>query len=163
VRVVIRDAGAHDLEVVRELFLEYASSLGVDLGFQGFDEELESLPGDYASDRGGALLLAWSGGACRGCVAVRALDEGRCEMKRLYVRPEGRRLGLGRRLAEEAVRRGRALGYARMLLDTLPAMGEARQLYRSLGFVETEPYRFNPVRGTSFLELDLRARVGDSR
>jgi GNAT superfamily N-acetyltransferase len=162
-RPVIRDACARELELVRELFLEYASSLGVDLAFQGFDDELMTLPGDYVPERRGALLLAWGDATCLGCVAVRALDAQRCEMKRLFVRPAGRGLGVGRRLAEEAIGRARDLGYVRMLLDTLPAMSEARELYRSLGFVETTPYRFNPVRGTSFLELDLRARISDSR
>ena len=155
-RPVIRDAQAGEVELVRELFLEYASSLGIDLAFQGFDHELLTLPGDYAPERRGALLLAWADGACLGCVAVRALDPPRCEMKRLFVRPAGRGLGLGRRLAEEAIERARVLGYARMLLDTLPAMSEARALYRSLGFVETTPYRFNPIPGTTFLELQLR-------
>jgi GNAT superfamily N-acetyltransferase len=154
-RALIRDARDQDLELVRELFLEYASSLEVDLAFQGFDDELETLLGDYALERGGTLVLAWVEGECHGCVALRALDEQRCEMKRLYVRPSGRGLGLGRRLAEEAIARARALGYARMLLDTLPAMNEARVLYSSLGFVETAPYRFNPVPGTSFLALEL--------
>ena len=152
---MIRDAREEDLDVVRELFAEYASSLEVDLAFQGFDAELETLPGDYTTERGGTLLLAWVEGECHGCVAVRALDEHRCEMKRLYVRPSGRGFGLGRLLAEEAIARARALGYARMLLDTLPAMSEARALYSSLGFLETPPYRFNPVPGTSFLALEL--------
>ena len=154
-RQVIRDAAPDELPEVRELFLEYASMLGVDLSFQGFDAEVASLPGEYRTERRGALLLAWVDAACRGCVALRELDDERCEMKRLYVRPEGRGLGLGRRLAEEAIDRARRLGYARMLLDTLPAMTEARALYRSLGFVETAPYRLNPVPGTTFLELEL--------
>jgi ribosomal protein S18 acetylase RimI-like enzyme len=155
VRPVIRDARQEELELVRELFREYASLLEVDLAFQGFDDELERLPGDYVPERRGALLLAWSDEACRGCVAVRAFDEQRCEMKRLYVRPSGRGLGLGRRLAEAAIERARALGFTQMLLDTLPQMSEARALYRSLGFVETAPYRFNPIPGTSFLALEL--------
>ena len=158
-RQVIRDAAPDELPDVRELFLEYASMLGVDLSFQGFDTEVASLPGEYTTERRGALLLAWVGAACRGCVALRELDEERCEMKRLYVRPAARGLGLGRRLAEEAIARARRLGYASMLLDTLPAMSEARALYRSLGFVETAPYRFNPVPGTDFLEL----RLGSAR
>jgi ribosomal protein S18 acetylase RimI-like enzyme len=155
VRALIRDARDEDMQLVRELFREYASSLDVDLAFQRFEDEVQTLPGDYAQERGGTLALAWVDGECHGCVAVRALDEHRCEMKRLYVRPGGRGLGLGRRLAEEGIARARALGYVRMLLDTLPAMSEARALYRSLGFVETAPYRFNPVAGTSFLELEL--------
>jgi ribosomal protein S18 acetylase RimI-like enzyme len=154
-RALIRDARDEDMELVRELFREYASSLDVDLAFQRFEEEVETLPGEYALEQGGTLALAWVDGECHGCVAVRALDEHRCEMKRLYVRPGGRGLGLGRRLAEEAIARARALGYARMLLDTLPSMSEARALYRGLGFVETAPYRFNPVEGTSFLALEL--------
>lgn len=155
-RVVIRDAGADELALVQELFREYAASLAVDLGFQGFEQELAELPGRYAPEHRGALLLVEVDGGCRGCVALRAVDAERCELKRLYVRPAARGLGLGRRLTEEAIACARRLGYARMVLDTLPSMDEARALYRTLGFVETAPYRFNPVPGTSFLELELR-------
>lgn len=132
------------------MFREYADSLGVDLSFQGFEQELEALPGGYD-----AVLVATVGGVAAGCVGVRPLEDGTCEMKRLYLRPSARGTGLGRALAGAALARARELGYARMRLDTLPSMTEARVLYRSLDFVEIEPYRHNPVVGTSFLELEL--------
>ena len=154
---MIRDAGPDEVDLVRVLFREYAVSLGVGLEFQGFGHELETLPGEYAPERKGSILLAWYEDVCCGCVALRALDDECCEMKRLYVRAHARGLGVGRRLAEAIVGRGRELSYTHMLLDTLPAMREAQALYRSLGFVETVPYRFNPVPGTTFLELDLAA------
>jgi len=141
---------ADDVELVRTLFHEYADSLGVDLSFQGFEEEAVALPGGYD-----ALLVATVDGEAAGCVGVRPLEEGVCEMKRLYLRPAARGSGLGRALAEAAIARARALGYDRMRLDTLPSMGAARALYRSLGFVEIAPYRHNPVDGTAFLELRL--------
>ncbi len=143
-------ADADDVELVRTLFREYADSLGVDLSFQGFEQELAALPGGYD-----AVLVATVGGTPAGCVGVRPLVEGTCEMKRLYLRPAARGTGLGRALAQAAIARARELGYGHMRLDTLPAMTEARALYRSLGFVEIEPYRHNPVAGTAFLELQL--------
>lgn len=143
-------ADADDVDLVRTLFGEYAASLGVDLSFQGFDEELQALPRGYD-----ALLVAHVADDVVGCVGVRALEPGVCEMKRLYVRPAGRGAGAGRALAAAAIARARELGYTRMRLDTLPAMGAAQELYRSLGFVEIPAYRHNPVVGTRFLELML--------
>jgi ribosomal protein S18 acetylase RimI-like enzyme len=143
-------ADADDVDLVRTLFREYADSLGVDLSFQGFEEELAALPTGYD-----ALLVAQRDGEAVGCVGVRAFEPGICEMKRLYVRPEGRGGGVGRGLAVAAIERGRALGYERMRLDTLPTMAAAQALYRELGFVEIDPYRHNPVEGTTFLELTL--------
>jgi putative acetyltransferase len=145
---LIADAG--DVELVRTLFREYAGSLGVDLSFQGFEEELAALPGGYD-----VVLVARIDGEPAGCVGVRPLEPGICEMKRLYVRPSARGTGLGRALAEAAVARARQLGYERMRLDTLPTMAAAQVLYRSLGFVEILPYRHNPVPGTTYLELRL--------
>jgi len=139
-------AVAEDVELVRALFREYADSLGLDLSFQGFEEELAALPAGYD-----VLLVA--GG--EGCVGVRPFDDGVCEMKRLYVRPSARGTGLGRRLAVAAVEHARALGYERMRLDTMPAMADAQALYESLGFVEIPPYRHNPVAGARFMELRL--------
>jgi putative acetyltransferase len=142
---MIRAAQHEDVAVVRSLLREYAASLDVDLAFQDFESELAEPLAFYE-----LVLLA-----ADGCVALRRIDDTTCEMKRLYVRPSARGSGLGRRLAEAIIAEGRARGYERMLLDTLPTMTAARALYESLGFRETAPYRYNPVAGTTFLELEL--------
>lgn len=142
------------LEQARALILEYAGSLGFDLRFQGFDEEMRALPGEYAPPRG-RLLLALVGGEAAGCVALRPLDATICEMKRLYVRPVFRGHRLGERLARAIVDAARAADYTRMRLDTLASMTAARALYRGLGFVEIPPYRHNPIEGAAYMELDL--------
>ena len=150
----IRPAEARDIPLVCELFREYADGLGVDLAFQDFEAELAALPGKYAPPEG-RLFIAWSGTDPVGCVAVRPLDGGACEMKRLYVRPSARGQSLGRRLAERVCDEARRAGYSRICLDTLPAMTSAQALYQSLGFVPIEPYVFNPIEGSKFLALDL--------
>jgi putative acetyltransferase len=152
---IVAGHGSEHVPVVRALFEEYAAALGVDLGFQDFDRELDELPGEYAPP-GGRLLLALDGEEPAGCVGLRPFEPGVCEMKRLYVRPAHRSTGLGRSLAEAIVQAGRDAGYERMRLDTLPTMEAARVLYRSLGFVEIEAYRPNPIHGTTYFELALR-------
>ena len=142
------------LREARLLFEEYAASLGFDLDFQDFEAELAGLPGDYAPPRG-RLLLAFHDGRPAGCVALREIGEGVCEMKRLYVRPDFRALRLGRALAEAVIAEAREIGYSSMRLDTVPSMAKAQDLYRALGFREIPPYRFNPIPGTAFLELRL--------
>lgn len=151
---IVEASSPDELATAATLFVEHADALGVDLSFQDFDTELATLPGAYAPPAG-CLLLAVDGALPAGCVALRPLGGGVCEMKRLYVRPPYRGIGLGRRLALEVLRAAAGLGYERMRLDTLPAMGPAQKLYRSLGFVEIEPYTVNPVPGTVFLERCL--------
>jgi GNAT superfamily N-acetyltransferase len=155
----ILQARDQDIDVVREVFREYAASLGFDLEFQGFSEELATLPGHYAPPEG-RLLLAWEGEEAAGCVALRPIEPGISEMKRLYVRPAYRGAGLGRRLAERIVQEAWDAGYGRMRLDTLPAMAGARALYQALGFRPIPPYRANPIDGAVFLELTLHRDQG---
>lgn len=143
-----------DIESVRSLFIEYQTRLGVDLCFQGFDAELKGLPGDYAPP-GGRLLLACVDGAPVGCVALRAVQGPRCEMKRLFVRPAGRGHGVGRALVARVMDEARAIGYAEMVLDTLPTMAEAQALYQALGFRDIPAYRANPVAGARYLGRSL--------
>lgn len=140
--------------VARRLVEAYAASLPVDLAFQSLDEELAQLSVHYAAPTG-AFVLAEHDGEWIGCVGMRQFAESDCEMKRLYVSPTARGLGVGRALVAAIVERAREAGYQRMLLDTLPSMPEARTLYRSLGFQPIPPYRFNPVAGTAYLQLVL--------
>ena len=143
-----------DLAQVRALFSEYASSIGVDLSFQDFDREFENLPGEYAPPSG-CILLARMGSEPVGCVALRRISEEICEMKRLYVNSSFRRKSIGRKLSESVIAEARSRGYRIMKLDTLPSMRDALRLYESLGFAKTTPYRYNPIKGTVFMQLDL--------
>jgi len=139
----------------RELFLEYAQSLGFSLCFQNFDQELARLPGDYAPPDG-RLLLAECDGQLAGCVALHKLGDGICEMKRLYVRPQFRGLKLGRALAHRVIAEARLIGYGHMRLDTVePVMKDAVAMYRKLGFREIAPYCANPIAGALYMELEL--------
>jgi putative acetyltransferase len=157
------------IEAVRELFREYAASLSFDLCFQGFEEELARLPGEYAP-WSGMLLIGLVDDQLAGCVALRRIEgeaAGKhgelfggsdvCEMKRLYVRPEYRGCGLGRVLVDAILKCGAAIGYRVMRLDTVPSeMGAAVEMYRKLGFVEIPPYRKNPIAGAKYMEIDLK-------
>jgi putative acetyltransferase len=168
-----------DLPAIRQLFHAYAASLPIDLGYQGFDDELASLPGKYAPPQG-ALLIARDANTALGCVAMRPLPSSQsgegvasllatggaagisherwsvCEMKRLYVAPEGRGMGLGKKLAQAIIEAARAAGHHEIRLDTLAHMREAQTLYRALGFVEIAPYYDTPIEGTVFMSLKFR-------
>lgn len=159
VEIALRAAeSSGDLADIRSLFLDYQADLGIDLCFQGFEQELLGLPGDYAAPEG-ALLLATVNGAAAGCCAFRPLTASdhlnACEMKRLFVRPAFRGLGLGRLLVEQTMSRAGLAGYTTMLLDTLSDMEAARALYEDAGFVETDPYYHNPLAGAHYLMANL--------
>src|SRR5579863_7419994 len=143
------------VETARNLFREYADSLGFDISFQNFEKELAELPGDYAPPKG-RLYLAFERTRPAGCIALRKLTHDDCEMKRFYVCPLFRGKGVGKRLATLIIAEAREIGYRRMLLDTVPAMKRAITLYRALGFKPIQPYCKNPVPGATFMELILQ-------
>lgn len=151
----VQAESSEQFDQARELWREYAAWLEVDLCFQNFEQELAELPGRYALPEG-RLLLALSDDKLAGCVALRKIGEGVCEMKRLYVRPAFRGQGIGRQLTLKLIEEARQIGYAQMRLDTLPSkMKEAVNVYRSMGFREIEPYYHNPVAGAVYMELTL--------
>lgn len=155
---LVTPSSPQELEAVREIFREYAESLGVDLCFQNFEDELAQLPGEYAPPRG-QLILAMVDGAVAGCCALRPLDgtdyPNASEMKRLFVRKAFRGFGLGRELAEAILDAARQAGYGCVLLDTLDDMESARALYTDLGFEEIPPYYHNPIAGAHYLKVDI--------
>jgi putative acetyltransferase len=155
---LVEAATPAQFHAARSLIEEYAAqigaSMGVDLAFQHFAAEMNQLPDMYGPPSG-CLLLASRDDEWVGCCALRRFSDEVCEMNRLYIKPEVRGADLGRRLTERLVAKARALGYRRMVLDTLEGMVAAQTLYRSLGFRETEPYYFNPMAGVSYMELDL--------
>ena len=151
---IIQADSEEQLSQGRELLREYAASLGFDLHFQEFKKEVAEFPGEYSPPQG-RFLLAQEDEKTAGCVALRRISQGICEMKRLYVRPEFRGKALGRKLAEAVIEEARRMGYERMRLDTVPFMKAAIALYLSLGFKEIKSYRFNPIEGAKFMELDL--------
>jgi ribosomal protein S18 acetylase RimI-like enzyme len=154
----VNPQSSEELAALRGIFLEYANTLKIDLCFQDFDRELASLPGEYAQPRG-YLLAAVVDGSLAGCCALRALDSAdypnACEMKRLFVRPTFRGLGLGRDLVERILDAAREAGYHSVLLDTLDEMETARALYHDLGFEEIPPYYHNPIAGAHYLKAEL--------
>jgi putative acetyltransferase len=151
----VQAESAAQVAQARELFVEYAQSLGMNLCFQNFEQELAGLPGHYAPPDG-RLLLAEYEGRLAGCVALHEWENGICEMKRLYLRPSFRGKGLGRVVAEKIIAEAREIGYQRMRLDTIgPLMKDAVEMYRKLGFREIAPYRPNPIAGAMYMELQL--------
>lgn len=138
------------MRLVREMLEEYGRATHVDLSFQNFDDELATLPYEYDP-----ILIAWSGDAAAGCVALRRIDDEVCEMKRLYVRPSFRGMSVGKSLAKAIIAEAKSRGFRGMRLDTLPSMPEAMSLYESLGFVDIPAYRFNPIEGSRYMELKL--------
>ena len=154
--LVTHAQSATEIGIVRSLIREYQQRLGVDLSFQGFEAELEGLPGSYAPP-GGRLLLAWHERSAVGCVALQRINSSRAEMKRLYVPPSARGLGVGRKLVAHVLAEAQAIGYCEVVLDTLPTMNEAQRLYEQFGFRDIEPYRPNPIVGTRYLGKTLSA------
>lgn len=157
---ILEAKSAEDIEKAGILFLEYANSLEIDLDFQDFYEEIESMPGKYAPPSG-CIYLAYINDKLAGCAALRKFEEDFSEMKHLYVRPEYRGEKIGRELAESIISKAREIGYSHMRLDTLSSMEKAISLYISLGFKEVGPYYYNPYEGATYFELDLGKELGD--
>ncbi|MEW6411589.1 MAG: GNAT family N-acetyltransferase [Candidatus Zixiibacteriota bacterium] len=151
---IIQATTKEHLAAVYELFREYIESLGFDLSFQNIEEEIANLPGEYAPPEG-RLYLALCDGQPAGCVGLRQLSSVICEMKRMWVRPQFRGKKIGHTLAEKVVEDARAIGYRKMVLDTIDTMAEAMAIYRSLGFKSVQPYYYNPIDGATFFEKDL--------
>ena len=151
---IVPASTAEQIETIRTLFREYQSHIAVDLCFQSFEQELAALPGAYAPPSGRLLLALWDGQVA-GCVALRSLSEGACEMKRLFVRPQFHGMQIGWALAQRIVHEAKEAGYKRMRLDTLPVMQKAQALYETLGFRDIAPYCANPVAGVRYMEKVL--------
>jgi len=152
---IIETLSEQDIAHIRALFKEYTDSLGFDLSFQNFGKEFAELPGKYTPPEG-RLLLAIYDDKIAGCVALRKFENDICEMKRLYVRPECRRKGIGKALSIAVINLAREIGYSAMRLDTVPRMKQAIELYYSIGFKDIAPYRYNPIPGTVYMELKLK-------
>jgi ribosomal protein S18 acetylase RimI-like enzyme len=151
---IIKAASQKEIDDVCELFLEYSASLNFNLDFQNFEHEIKNLPGEYSAPFG-KLYLALYKNQPAGCVALKKISSGYCEMKRLFVRSKFRGMNIGKALTEIIIHEAQRVGYKFMRLDTVPAMSSARKLYKEFGFKEIPPYRFNPVEGAVYLELDL--------
>ena len=151
--IIQLESGQH-LDEIRALFVEYAESLDFDLDFQNFKDELARLPGEYSPPEG-CLIIAFYQGEPAGCVGLRKLEKNKCEMKRLYVRPRYRAMGVGKVLAGSIIREAGLRGYKHMRLDTVPSMKAARRLYLSMGFKKIDPYCYNPIQGATFMEKKL--------
>ncbi|MBP2640335.1 MAG: family N-acetyltransferase [Firmicutes bacterium] len=152
--MLVTVSSGHHIRQIQELLHEYQAMIGIDLCFQEFEQEVQSLPGKYAPPRG-CLYLAVLNEIPAGCIALRPLNEVQCEMKRLYVRPAFRGRGLAKQLTERIIDDARKIGYRQIVLDTLAMMTVAQALYHSLGFREIEPYCFNPLEGVRYMGLDL--------
>lgn len=151
---IVKAKVEHEYNHAKNLMVEYSESIGIDLSFQNFDEELKNVVKEYGAPDG-CLLLAKDGEQFVGCVALRKIDHQICKMKRLYVKPDWKGKGIGKRLATSILKEGKALGYHFMRLDTLSSMKPAVSLYKSLGFYEIDPYYFNPIENTLYMELNL--------
>ena len=144
-----------EFQIAAVLFQEYVDQLAIDLDFQNFSSEMSSLEVQYARPKGALFLARNSSNDFLGCFAIRDFEGSICELKRMYLRKEARGLGIGESMLKKAIEIGQQLGYDRMRLDTLPSMHAAQTLYRKMGFYEIEPYRYNPISGTKFLEIRL--------
>ena len=154
---IVQATTKESIENAKTLIREYAKSLEFDLGFQNFDQEMDDFPGEYAFPKG-CLFIAMDENQPVGCVALRDLGDGICEMKRLYVIPDYRARHIGKQLAQTVIEAAGELGYDRIRLDTIPSMKQANVLYKALGFKKITPYRFNPIEGATFFELNLKEK-----